>query len=76
MPPRGIIAHCVSVRSWSYDNIKTYPVMMPPPKKEKRIETRIVDGNLKEVEVEVEVVQPLKRLFLFHGKETSPERKW
>lgn len=50
--------------------------MMPPPKKEKRIEMRIVDGNLEEVEVEVEVVQPLKRLFLFPGKETSPERKW
>ncbi|KAF8442960.1 hypothetical protein L210DRAFT_960769 [Boletus edulis BED1] len=66
----------VQVRSWSYDNIKTYPIMMLPPKKEKRIETRIVDGYLKEVEVEVEVVQPLKRLFLFHGKETSPERKW
>ncbi|KAI9573634.1 hypothetical protein HD554DRAFT_2013125 [Boletus coccyginus] len=66
----------VQVRSWSYDNIKTYPIMMPPKKKEKRIETRIVDGYLKEVEVEVEVVQPLKRLFLFHGKETSPERKW
>ncbi|KIJ17772.1 hypothetical protein PAXINDRAFT_9714 [Paxillus involutus ATCC 200175] len=64
------------VRSWSYDNMKTYPVMMPPPKKEKRIETRIVDGKVKEVEVEVEIVQPLKRLFLFHGKESSPERKW
>jgi hypothetical protein len=66
----------VQVRSWSYDNIKTYPIMMPPKKKEKRIETRIVDGYLTEVEVEVEVVQPLKRLFLFHGKEVSPERKW
>ncbi|KIK95158.1 hypothetical protein PAXRUDRAFT_827273 [Paxillus rubicundulus Ve08.2h10] len=64
------------VRSWSYDNMKTYPVMMLPPKKEKRIETRIVDGKAKEVEVEVEIVQPLKRLFLFHGKESSPERKW
>lgn len=72
----SIVAHVLSVRSWSYDNIKTYPIMMPPKKKEKRIETRIVDGYLKEVEVEVEVVQPLKRLFLFHGKETSPERKW
>lgn len=50
--------------------------MMPPPKKEKRIETRVVDGYLEQVEVEVEVPQPLKRLFLFHGKETSPERKW
>ncbi|KIJ64634.1 hypothetical protein HYDPIDRAFT_175559 [Hydnomerulius pinastri MD-312] len=64
------------VRSWSYDNIKTYPVMMPPPKKEKRVETRMVDGKAKQVEVEVEIVQPVKRLFLFHGKETSPERRW
>lgn len=49
---------------------------MPPKKKEKRIESRLVDGYLTQVEVEVEVVQPLKRLFLFHGKEVSPERKW
>ncbi|KAG1770882.1 hypothetical protein EV702DRAFT_1202209 [Suillus placidus] len=59
-------------RTWSYDNIKTYPVMMPPAKKEKRIEHRMVDGEVKEVEVEVEVIQPLKRLFLFPGKEASP----
>jgi hypothetical protein len=59
-------------RTWSYDNIKTYPVMMPPAKKEKRIEHRMVDGEVEEVEVEVEVVQPLKRLFLFPGKETTP----
>ncbi|KAG2029083.1 hypothetical protein BDR03DRAFT_881871 [Suillus americanus] len=58
-------------RPWSYDNIKTYPVMMPPAKKEKRIEHRMVDGEVEEVEVEVEVVQPLKRLFLFPGKETT-----
>ncbi|KAG2071363.1 hypothetical protein BDR04DRAFT_511940 [Suillus decipiens] len=59
-------------RTWSYDNIKTYPVMMPPAKKEKRIEHRMVDGEIKEVEVEVEVLQPVKRLFLFPGKETTP----
>jgi hypothetical protein len=47
--------------------MKTYPVMMPPARKEKRIEHQIVDGKVKEVEVEVEVVQPLKRLFLFPG---------
>ncbi|KAG2028664.1 hypothetical protein BDR03DRAFT_1019502 [Suillus americanus] len=55
----------------SYDNIKTYPVMMPPAKKEKHIEHRMVDGEVEEVEVEVEVVQPLKRLFLFPGKDTT-----
>ncbi|KAG2336281.1 hypothetical protein BDR05DRAFT_1015112 [Suillus weaverae] len=58
-------------RPWSYDNIKTYPVMMPPAKKEKRIEHRMVDSKVEEVEVEVEVVQPLKRLFLFPGKEIT-----
>jgi hypothetical protein len=47
--------------------MKTYPVMMPPARKEKRIEHQIVDGKVEEVEVEVEVVQPLKRLFLFPG---------
>jgi hypothetical protein len=62
------------VRSWSYDNLKTYPVMQLPPKKEKRIETRMVDGRAVDVEVEVEVVRPMKRLFLFPGKETSRER--
>ncbi|KAF9241199.1 hypothetical protein BU15DRAFT_61145 [Melanogaster broomeanus] len=66
----------VQARSWSYDNVKTYPVMMPLPKKERRIQTRLVDGKLEEVEVEVEVVQPLKRLFLFPGKEVIPEPKW
>jgi hypothetical protein len=49
-------------RSWSYENFKTYPIMPFSPK-EKRLEKRIVDGR--EVEVEVEVEQPLKRLFLF-----------
>jgi hypothetical protein len=48
--------------------------MQLPPIKEKRIETRIVDGREVDVEVEVEVVQPLKRLFLFPGKERSVGR--
>ncbi|KIK16018.1 hypothetical protein PISMIDRAFT_25179 [Pisolithus microcarpus 441] len=52
----------VSVRSWSYDNVRTYPVMMPPPKKEKRIITRVIDGETKEVEVEVEVTPQERRL--------------
>jgi len=50
--------------------MKTYPVMMPPPTKEKRMEHRIVNGKVEEVEVEV--VKPLKRLFLFPGKEAMP----
>ena len=38
-------------------------------KKEKRIERRVVDGVEQDVEVEVEIVAPLKRLFLFPDKE-------
>ena len=37
------------------------------PKKEKRIERRLVDGVEQDVEVEVEVEEPIKRLFLFGG---------
>lgn len=46
----------------------TFPILQIP-KKEKRIERRVVDGKEQEVEVEVEVHQPLKRLFLFPGKD-------
>jgi hypothetical protein len=46
--------------------------MQLPPKKETRIETRIIDGVKREVKVEVEVTPPIKRLFLFPGKEISP----
>lgn len=49
----------------------TYPVMTPAPKKEKRVEKQIVDGQLKEVIVEVELEQPFKKLFLFPGKQSS-----
>ncbi|PFH53985.1 hypothetical protein AMATHDRAFT_45019 [Amanita thiersii Skay4041] len=52
-------------RSWSYDNFKTYPIMQLPPKKETRKEKQLVDGVEVEVEVDVIVEQPLKRLFLF-----------
>jgi len=41
--------------------------MVPPIRTEKRLERRIIDGVEREVEVEVEL--PLKRLFLFPGKE-------
>jgi len=60
----------VETRSWSYDNLVTYPIMRLPPKKEKRMERRFVDGVEKDVEVEVELpMPPIKRLFLFPGKE-------
>ena len=39
------------------------------------METHLIDGELKEVEVEIEIVQPLKRLFLFPDRETSCERR-
>lgn len=58
-------------RSWSYsDETMMFPILRIP-KKEKRIEQRIVDGELRDVEVEVEIVEPLKRLFLFPGKDSS-----
>ncbi|KAJ7214952.1 hypothetical protein GGX14DRAFT_609864, partial [Mycena pura] len=47
----------IETRSWSYDNVRTYPVMSLPPLKE----VRVVDG----VEVEVEVPRPVKKLFTF-----------
>ncbi|KAH9049971.1 hypothetical protein EDB84DRAFT_1637782 [Lactarius hengduanensis] len=60
---------CVETRSWSYDNMTTYPVMPMPPRKEIRYERRVVDGVTTVVETEVEVQPQLKRLFLFPGKE-------
>jgi len=57
----------VETRAWSYDNVLTYPCMVPPVRTEKRIEKRIVGGVERDIEVEVEL--PLKRLFLFPGKE-------
>jgi hypothetical protein len=58
-------------RSWSYDNLMTYPVMQPTMKKEKRIQKQVVDGEERDVEVEVEMPPPFKQLFLFSGKEAS-----
>jgi len=49
----------------------TYPVMPPTMRKEKRIQRQVVDGVEKDVEVEVQVTQPFKQLFLFSGKEAS-----
>lgn len=67
--------HGVEMRSWSYDNVKTYPIMQLPPKTriEKRKETRLIDGESVEVEVEVEVVvhEKRKRLFLFEPRSTG-----
>ncbi len=58
-----------TARSWSYDNVTTYPVMRMPRRKEVRYERRVVDGVATVVETEVEVQPELKRLFLFPGKE-------
>lgn len=57
----------MSARSWSYDNVKTYPTMRIPKKTriEKHKEKQIVDGQEVEVEVEVEVEEKPKCLFLF-----------
>jgi hypothetical protein len=43
-----------------------------PPKKVKKMERRIVDGQEKDVEVEVEVPEERKRLFLFAPTRISP----
>src|SRR5712691_4288270 len=58
-----------TARSWSYDNMTTYPVMPMPPRKEIRYERRVIDGVTTVVETEVEVQPQMKRLFLFPGKE-------
>ncbi|KXN88254.1 hypothetical protein AN958_07713 [Leucoagaricus sp. SymC.cos] len=55
----------VETRSWSYDNLRTYDMMPFPSKKEKRTDISIVDGKEVRMEYEVEVQQPIKRLFLF-----------
>ncbi|TFY82918.1 hypothetical protein EWM64_g1084 [Hericium alpestre] len=60
----------VETRSWSYENVTTYPAMPMPKRKEKRFEKRLVDGVQQVVEIEVEVEPQMKRLFLFPGKET------
>ncbi|GLB45833.1 hypothetical protein LshimejAT787_3200040 [Lyophyllum shimeji] len=74
--PQTIKRPTVESRSWSYDNIKTYPIMRLPPKTriEKRKEKRIVDGAEVEVEVDVEVQieEKVKRLFLFSAPTTVP----
>ncbi|EMD31684.1 hypothetical protein CERSUDRAFT_88826 [Gelatoporia subvermispora B] len=52
---------------WSYSDTLTYEIMPTPP--QKRIERRIVDGVEIDVEVEVNVDEPRKRLFLFPSRE-------
>jgi hypothetical protein len=50
----------LSERSFSHGSL--YDLMPLPTKREKRIEKQVVDGVEVEVEVEFEVMQPLKRL--------------
>ena len=37
---------------WSYDNVLTYPCMVPPVRMEKRVERRVIDNVEWEVEAE------------------------
>ncbi|TBU29965.1 hypothetical protein BD311DRAFT_660132 [Dichomitus squalens] len=68
MPAVGKARPTATMRTWSYSSETfTYPIMRTAPKKEKRIERRVVDGVEQDVEVEVEVEEPIKRLFLFGG---------
>ncbi|KAI1786261.1 hypothetical protein LXA43DRAFT_1111219 [Ganoderma leucocontextum] len=63
----GLQLH-LSARTQSYSSeMFTYPIMRIAPKKEKHIERRLVDGVERDVEVEVLVEEPIKRLFLFGG---------
>lgn len=48
--------------------------MQLPPKTEKRMEKQVVDGVEVDVEVEVIVEEPRKRLFLFPPREVSVSR--
>ena len=57
--------HSARTRSYLSETF-TYPIMRFAPK-EKRIERRLVDGVEGNVEVEVLVEEPIKRLFLFGG---------
>ncbi|KAF7298912.1 hypothetical protein MIND_00839200 [Mycena indigotica] len=56
----------IETRSWSYDNVRTYPVMPLPTIKE----TRIVNG----IPTVVEVARTQKRLFTFADTVLSPSR--
>ncbi|KAF8655484.1 hypothetical protein AX16_003042 [Volvariella volvacea WC 439] len=55
----------VESRSLSYDNLKTYPIMQMPRRKETRLQRQVVDGVEVFVEVEVEVEPDTQRLFNF-----------
>ncbi|PIL28730.1 hypothetical protein GSI_08774 [Ganoderma sinense ZZ0214-1] len=55
-------------RSQNYKSEKlTYSIMRLTPKKEQRVERRVIDGVEHVVHVEVLVEEPIKRLFLFGG---------
>ena len=54
------------MQSWSYKD-SLYPIMQLP-QKEKRMQRQVVNGQERDVEVEVEVIPERKRLFLFPGK--------
>jgi hypothetical protein len=45
--------------------------MQPPRRREKRIQKQVVNGEERNIEVEVEVTRPFKQLFLFSGKDAS-----
>jgi hypothetical protein len=66
-PPSFVYLLACPVRAWSYENVLTYPCMVPPIRTEKHHEKQVVNGVEHKVEVKVEL--PLKRLFLFPGKE-------
>ncbi|KZW00883.1 hypothetical protein EXIGLDRAFT_745327 [Exidia glandulosa HHB12029] len=67
--------------SWSYEDLPRHIPLYPmpgvtKPRVEKRIEQVRDDqtGEVRELEVEVAVAEPLKRLFLFPNASSSPRR--
>ncbi|KJA24743.1 hypothetical protein HYPSUDRAFT_200302 [Hypholoma sublateritium FD-334 SS-4] len=53
-----------NMRSWSYNNVQTYNILVIP-KKVKKVVKQVVDGVEQDVEIEVEEYPERKRLFLF-----------
>ncbi|KAI0749131.1 hypothetical protein C8Q74DRAFT_1374237 [Fomes fomentarius] len=54
--------------TWSYPSeTYTYPIMRTAPKKERRIERKLVGGVEQDIVVVVLIEEPIKRLFLFDG---------
>lgn len=60
------LMEALSARTQSYsENMFTYPLPPTPLKKVKEVMLQVIDGVEQLVEIEVQVQEPLKRLFMF-----------